>query len=91
MSASAPCPSILREAASVPGYPDDKHEMDFDLALNTVVIASIFPRLSFPAHMFVVALVSLEMWQVAGHAIHGCVCVIRFMHASSALEQDRVR
>jgi hypothetical protein len=48
--------------------------MSFYLASNSAVIASIVTRFSFPAQIFVVGLVSLEMWQFAGRAIHGRVC-----------------
>ena len=63
-------------------YPADKYEMSFYLASNSAVIASIVTRLSFPAYIFVVGLVSLEMCQFAGRAIHGCVCT----YSNSACE-----
>jgi hypothetical protein len=47
-------------------------ELNFDSASNSAVIASIFPRLSFPAHILVVALVSLDMWQLAAQFTDAC-------------------
>ena len=61
-------------------------KLNFDSASNSAVIASIFPRLSFPAHILVVALVSLDMWQLAAQFTDACARIL-FMHASSALEQ----